>query len=433
MADLLDAVEAAYRDVAAGRDRSPLRSHVELADGSLLLMPGVREGGSGASVKLVTVMPGNAARGLPTIQALVVWFDAETGRPLAILDGGTITAMRTGAASGVGTRLLARTDAETLAVIGAGAQAEWQVRAVLAARPIRRVLVYARDAERREAFARAHGRGDGHRRRRPRRTPRRRCARPTSSAARRPRRSRCSTRRGCGPGAHVNGIGAFRLGMVELPPELFARAAVVAVDSHEAAMAEAGDVVAAIDAGFVAEADLVEIGTVERDWAATRDPEAITVFKSVGLAIQDVAAAELVVARAARPRASAPGGSRIGRVACQARSTTSRTISSLLASRRRRSRRRRGAAGAAASSRPLEPNDGVVAQVRAVEARAGQPSAYWRRPPRRSGLGPATATATTIGSGLGGGGGGGATRPTCPPPGMATGSGGGRGSASAPE
>ena len=69
MADLLDAVEAAYRDVAAGRDRSPLRSHVELAEGALLLMPGVREGGAGASVKLVTVMPRNAQRGLPTIHA----------------------------------------------------------------------------------------------------------------------------------------------------------------------------------------------------------------------------------------------------------------------------------------------------------------------------------------------------------------------------
>ncbi|MGH2385620.1 MAG: ornithine cyclodeaminase family protein, partial [Candidatus Limnocylindria bacterium] len=153
MPDLLDAVEAAYRDVAAGRDRSPLRSHVELADGALLLMPGVREDGEGASVKLVTVMPGNAERGLPTIHALVVWFDAATGRPIALLDGAAVTAMRTGAASGVGTRLLARTDAQTLAVIGAGGQAEWQILAVLAARPIRRVLVYARDASRREAFA----------------------------------------------------------------------------------------------------------------------------------------------------------------------------------------------------------------------------------------------------------------------------------------
>ena len=108
IADMLDAVEAAYRDVATGRDRSPIRSRVELPNGDLLLMPGVRDGSSGASVKLVTVMPANAGRGLPTIHALVVWLDAETGRPLALIDGETLTAMRTGAASGVATRLLAR-------------------------------------------------------------------------------------------------------------------------------------------------------------------------------------------------------------------------------------------------------------------------------------------------------------------------------------
>lgn len=296
VADLLDAVEAAYRDVAAGRDRSPLRSHVGLADGSLLLMPGVREGGTGATVKLVTVMPGNAAQGLPTIHALIVWVDAVTGRPVAILDGATITAMRTGAASGVGTRLLARADAETLAVIGAGVQAEWQIRAVLAARPIRRVAVYARDAERREAFARRMADETGIVV----------DAAPDAEAAVREADVICCATTSSEPvfdaswvrpGAHVNGIGAYRLDMVELPPGLFGRAAVVAIDSHAASMAEAGDVVAAIAQGFVAEGDLVEIGAIERDWAASRDPEAITIFKSVGLAIQDVAAAELVVAR----------------------------------------------------------------------------------------------------------------------------------------
>lgn len=294
-ADLLDAVEAAYRDVAAGRDRSPLRSHVEMSDGTLLVMPGVRDGGTGASVKLVTVMPGNASRGLPTIHALVVWFDAETGRPVAILDGATITAMRTGAASGVGTRLLARTDAETLAVIGAGAQAEWQIRAVLAARPIRRVAVYARDAERRAAFARrmreetgivVEAVGDAEAAVRDADVV---CCATTSSDP-------VFDAEWVRPGTHVNGIGAYHLGMVELPPRLFARAGVVAIDSHVASMAEAGDVVAAIRQGFVAEDGLVEIGAVERDWAASRDSEAITIFKSVGLAIQDVAAAELVVA-----------------------------------------------------------------------------------------------------------------------------------------
>jgi len=296
MSELLDAVEAAYRDVAAGRDRSPLRSHVELSDGALLLMPGLRVGGPGASVKLVTVMPHNAKRGLPTIHAVIVWFDAATGRPLALLDGAAVTAMRTGAASGVASRLLARADSETLAIIGAGAQAEWQVRAVLAARPILRVLVHSRDVARREAFARRMAGITGIEVR----------AVPTAEAAVREADIVCCATTSTEPvfdaawlrpGSHVNGIGAFRLGMVELPPALLERASMVAVDSRAAALAEAGDVVAAIQRGFVTAEDLVEIGSVERSWVAGRDPAAITVFKSVGLAIQDVAASELVAAQ----------------------------------------------------------------------------------------------------------------------------------------
>ena len=296
IADLLDAVEAAYRDVAAGRDRSPLRSHVALDAGDLLLMPGVRGGGTGASVKLVTVVPANAQRGLPTLHAIVVWLDAATGEPLALMDGATITAMRTGAASGVATRLLARPDGATLAVIGAGGQAEWQVRAVLAARPIRRVLVHARSPEACSRFAERMTAAVG--------MPVE--AVPSAEAAVREADVVCCATTSIEPvfdaawlrpGTHVNGIGAFRLGMVELPPELFARAAVVAVDSRAAAMAEAGDVVAAIERGLLAEAELVEIGTIGRDWVESRDPGAITVFKSVGLAIQDVAAAELVASR----------------------------------------------------------------------------------------------------------------------------------------
>ena len=99
------------------------------------------------------------------------------------------------------------------------------------------------------------------------------------------------------PNCHVNGVGAYRPDMVELPPELFGRAALTAVDARTAAMAEAGDVLAAIAAGTLSEAALVEIGRVERGWAATRDPQAITVFKSVGLAIQDVAATEIAARR----------------------------------------------------------------------------------------------------------------------------------------
>jgi ornithine cyclodeaminase/alanine dehydrogenase-like protein (mu-crystallin family) len=294
--ELLDAIEGAYRDVAAGRDRSPIRSRVEGPNGDLLLMPGLREGGSGTSVKIVTVVPANEERGLPTVQAVVVWLDATTGQPIAVLEGTALTAMRTGAASGVATRLLARPDAAVLAVIGAGGQAEWQVRAVCAARPIREVRVFSRAASGREAFSAWMQADLG-----PavRVTPA-----PSAEAAVTGADVVCCVTtsetpvfeaRWLAPGTHVNGIGAFRKGMVELPAELFSRATLVAVDSREAALAEAGDLVAAIDSGHVAAEVLVEIGTVDRSWALSRDPEAITVFKSVGLAIQDVAAAEVVM------------------------------------------------------------------------------------------------------------------------------------------
>lgn len=296
--ELLDAVEGAFRDVAAGRDRSPLRMHVALPDGDLLLMPGVREGGAGSTVKLVTITPANASRGLPTIHAAVTWLDATTGEPRAVFDGATITVMRTGAASGVATRLLARTDARVLGMLGAGAQAAWQVRAVLAARPIEEVRVFARNETRRRAFADALASDLG-----PSVTVR---AVPDAEAAVRGTDVVCAVTTSSepvfdaawiDPGCHVNGVGAYRPDMVELPPELFGRAALTAVDAHAAAMAEAGDVLAGIASGTLAESALVEIGRVDRAWAASRDPQAITVFKSVGLAIQDVAAAEIAARR----------------------------------------------------------------------------------------------------------------------------------------
>jgi len=301
---LLDAVEAAYRDVAAGRDRSPLRHHVELGGGGLLvLMPAVREGGSGAAVKLISWVPGNPERGLPTIQGIVTWFDAQTGEPAFQLDAPTVTAMRTGAASGVGARLMARSDATVMALFGAGVQAEWQIRAVLAARPIREVRVYSRTPAPREAFAAAmdaqvpatvravdspeeavHGADIVC------------CVTPSQTPV--------FDAAWLEPGAHVNAIGSFRMGMVEVPPEAFGRAALVAVDSRAAAAAEAGDLAAAVAAGQLDADEYVEIGSLAPGWAANRDPAAITIFKSVGLAIQDLATADLAVAAWREARAA---------------------------------------------------------------------------------------------------------------------------------
>ena len=293
---LLDGVEAAYRDVAEGRDQSPLRQHVELRGGGLLvLMPALRDGGPGATVKLITWVPGNPDRGLPTIQGVVTWFDADTGEPAFQFDAPTVTAMRTGAASGVGARLMARRDAAVMALFGAGAQAEWQIRAVMAARPIAEVRVYARTPGPRETFAAAMDAA----------LPVSVRAVDSAEAAVRGADVVCCVTPSVTPvfdaewlepGTHVNAIGSFRMGMVEVPPEAFGRAALVAVDSRAAAAAEAGDLAAALGAGLLDRDAVVEIGSLAPDWAATRDPAAITIFKSVGLAIQDLATADLAVA-----------------------------------------------------------------------------------------------------------------------------------------
>jgi ornithine cyclodeaminase/alanine dehydrogenase-like protein (mu-crystallin family) len=228
---------------------------------------------------------------------VVVWFDAASGEPLALLDGATLTAMRTGAASGVGARLMARPDARVLALFGVGAQAAWQVRAVMAARSIGEVRVYARTDARREAFAAGMAQELG-----PGIVV---VASPSAEEAARGADIVCCATTSAqpifsadwiSPGTHVNAVGSFRLEMVELPPELFRRASVVAVDSREAALEEAGELVAAIGAGLLAPDGFIEVGEIDSGWAATRDPSAITIFKSVGLAIQDVAAAELVMA-----------------------------------------------------------------------------------------------------------------------------------------
>jgi ornithine cyclodeaminase len=304
---LLEAVEAAYRDVAAGRDRSPMRQHLELPGGGLLvLMPAVRDGGAGAAVKLITFVPGNPERGLPTIQGVVTWFDATTGQAVLQIDGPAVTAWRTGAASGVGARLLARPDSAVLALLGSGAQAESQIRAVVAARPIREVRVYSRTAGSRDAFAAAMDDS----------LPVRVRASDSAEAAVRgadvvccvtPSTTPVFDASWLAPGSHVNALGSFRMGMVEVAPEAFGRATVVAVDSYAAADHEAGDLAAAIAAGEVARDAVVEIGSVAPDWAVRRDPEAITIFKSVGLAIQDLATADLAVAAWQARRGAAEG------------------------------------------------------------------------------------------------------------------------------
>jgi ornithine cyclodeaminase len=267
MSDAIEAMEHAF----SGDSEAPLRSLV----GPSLVMPGRLD--DVMAVKVVSIVPGNPA-------GLVVVF-SDDGSPLGVVDGPTITAIRTGAGAGLATRLLARDNVHSLAMLGSGAMAFDQVEAVRAVRDIDDVLVWSRDLDHARALAdRVGGEAVADADDAVRRADVVSCATPATT----PLFSETSVR----PGSHVNAVGAFTPEMAELSPGLLERAYVV-VDDIEAAAAEAGDLI---------QADR-EPNTTLRDLLAGTHPqigEDVTVFKSVGVAAQDVAAAARALANAER-------------------------------------------------------------------------------------------------------------------------------------
>ena len=249
----------------------PLRRQL----GVSLFMPG--RVGEHAGMKVVSTVPGNLV-GL----VMVVGPD---GSPLGIVDGPTLTAIRTGAGAGLATRLLARPDARVLAMLGAGAMAFDQIAAVRAVRPIERVLVWSRSRERAEQLAERVG-GEAVS------DPDEAvavadvisCATPAES----PLFSAASVR----PGSHINAVGAFRPGMMEVPVEV-TREAFVVVDDRDAAAAEAGDLIAAGKEPDATVGDLLA-------GRAAAPTGSVTFFKSVGIGSQDVAAARAALEEAQR-------------------------------------------------------------------------------------------------------------------------------------
>jgi ornithine cyclodeaminase len=267
MVDAIQAMEHAF----SGETDTPLRSLV----GPSLVMPGVLD--DLMAVKVVSIVPGNPA-------GLVVVFGAD-GSPLGVVDGPTITAIRTGASSGLATRVLARDGASTLAMLGSGAMAFDQVEAVRAVRPIQEIFVWSRTLENARTFAeRVGGEAVDDADEAVRQADIVSCATP----ARTPLFRQDSVR----SGTHINAVGAFTPEMAELAADLLERAYVV-VDDIEAAAAEAGDLI---------QADR-QPHTTLRDLLAGKHPqigEDVTVFKSVGVAAQDVAAAGRALANAER-------------------------------------------------------------------------------------------------------------------------------------
>ena len=277
----------------------PLRTviHLPAGGGSLYTMPAFTAAPRGLVVKMITIFHGNDAKGMPSHQGLVVVFDAETGTPRALLDAARLTALRTAAVTAVATRALARADAATLAILGAGVQARPHVEALRAVRPFRTVRIWSRTRERAAALALSVPHGSA--------------AVYDVATAREAVEGAdviCTVTTSATPvleggwlvpGVHINAVGASTPQTRELDSDAVARARIF-VDSLESARNEAGDLLIPLREGRIAGPDQwTALGAVLNGQRPGRQSAAeITVFKSLGLAAEDAAAASVIATRA---------------------------------------------------------------------------------------------------------------------------------------
>jgi alanine dehydrogenase len=297
--ELIQAMEGALARFSAGEVQQPVRTVLSVGAQKAYygVMPAVIADPPAMGAKLVTVFNGNLAKGLPSHLATILLFDPDTGALAAVLDGRYITEARTAAVSAVSTKALARRDATRLALIGSGVQARSHLEALRLVRPLTEARVWSPQASSRQRFvadSAAHG------------IPVRAC--DTAQAAVDGADIVVLVTASpvpvveddwIAPGTHVICVGACRPDQREMPPELVARGRLI-VDSRAAALVEAGDVVQGIregrfDASHVAgELGEVLLGRVE----GRRSRDEVTIFKSLGMAVEDVAAADLVYRRA---------------------------------------------------------------------------------------------------------------------------------------
>lgn len=302
MSDCIEVIERAMRAVSRGECDVPLRTIMTLPGRGTFfgVMPGYLQDPRGLGAKILTVFPDNVARGLSSHVGLVVLFDSDTGIPLAIMNAAEITAIRTAAASAVATRALARENAAHLAILGTGEQAATHLEAIAAVRRLQSIRVWGRSRDKAAAFAQREG-------------ARRSLDVQVSDSAQDAvvgadivctvTSAREPVLRGVWlrPGTHVNLVGSSRLTAREADDDVVTRSRFF-VDLRASARAEAGELHHAMDAGLVTESHVLgEIGDVLNGRVSGRTTEGdITVYKSLGFAAQDLAAAHVVSTRAAR-------------------------------------------------------------------------------------------------------------------------------------
>lgn len=299
MGEAIQAMKKAYACLSSGKAEVPLRTRlpVQPHDGLSLFMPAYvnAEAAEALAVKVVSLFPGNPARGLAYIQAAVLLLDATSGQTLALLEGSSLTAIRTGAGGGAATDLLARPESSIAAIFGAGAQGRTQLEATCTIRHIKTVFIYDPDRERAFAFAdemAGHGPIPGDLR--VAQSPRAALAEADIICTATISTTPVFADQDLKAGAHVTAVGSYMPEMQEVPAETVKRARVV-VDSRSATLAETGDLLQPMRAGiFAADHIYAELGEILLGQKPGRgSPEEITYFKSVGVAVQDAMAAQL--------------------------------------------------------------------------------------------------------------------------------------------
>lgn len=302
MREAIEAVREAFTLVTKKKIVAPTRTHLDLEahQGTSLIMPAYLPSREKIGVKIINLYEKNPRLGLPHSFALMLVFEAQNGVPLALLEASTLTALRTGAASGLATDLLARKQTKVAAIFGAGFQGRYQLEAVKAVRPLEKVYVYDHDIEKSQIFAHemnsklnlevivAS-------------TPEKACEEAeiicTATTSFFPVLPDTAIR----PGTHINAIGSYKPHIREIPSATVARARIF-VDQREAALEEAGDLIIPLKEGIITENSIVaEIGEVASGEKPGRlSDEEITFFKTVGLAAQDIALATKILEAAGR-------------------------------------------------------------------------------------------------------------------------------------
>lgn len=299
MSECIDTMETTFSLLGKGNITLPHRTVVPMPEerGNALFMPSYLPHINKVGIKALNVHKHNGEKGLPTNQAMLMLFDSVTGSPLALMNGNVLTAMRTGAISGLATKYLARKNSKVVALIGPGVQGETQLEAVAAVRDIEKVFVYGSSLEKAEAYAQKMS------------TKLNIEIIPSTNYDNISQADIvCTATPSITPlfndnliskGTHINAVGSYTYEMNEIPIDTILRSKIV-VDEMEAALSEAGELMQAIANNLMTKEDIfAEIGQVVSGIKPARESEEeITFFKSVGVSIQDLASANLVLNKA---------------------------------------------------------------------------------------------------------------------------------------